>query len=147
MRSASFAERLDAHVTAQHRWTALPLDIATSAWIGPAVPWFPGATRFRASSDGSRHDTPPKPAAPCTRQLTARERQALDLLASASACVLDASFDARLLRRAFRTAARRLHPDAHPAAAPVERERLGAAFAAARAAYLILLPLGKERRV
>jgi hypothetical protein len=142
MRSA-FAERLDAHLAGQKRQASAGAPVATPPWTGPVVAWFPGAARFRAASSG--RVLPPVAATARSRELNAVERAALDRLASASACALDASFDARLLRRAFRAAARRLHPDAHPDAGPVERERLGAAFAAARAAYLVLLPLSDER--
>jgi hypothetical protein len=141
---SAFAERLDAHLCGQERQVSATSQVATPPWIGPVVPWFPGAARFRAGSGASRA-LPPVVATTRSRRLTATERAALDLLARASACALDSSFDSRLLRRAFRTAARRLHPDAHPAAGRAERERLGAAFAAARAAYLTLLPLSHER--
>jgi hypothetical protein len=141
MRSA-FAERLDAHLAGQERQAGAGSQVVTPPWIGPVVPWFPGAARFRAGSAG-RVLTPVVATAP-SRELNAVQRAALERLASASACALDASFDGRLLRRAFRAAARRLHPDAHPDAGPAERERLGAAFAAARAAYLVLLPLSAD---
>jgi hypothetical protein len=143
MRSASFAERLDAHVVSQSRHASARSAVATAAWFGPAIPWFPGAARFRAPGSGPA--TSPVSVPRPWRRLTGAEREALDLLASASAVPLDPSFDAPLLRRAFRSAARKLHPDAHPTACSAERERLGTAFAAARAAYLILLPLSEER--
>jgi curved DNA-binding protein CbpA len=54
---------------------------------------------------------------------------------------LYASFEPAALKRAFRRAARRLHPDTHPDADPAARRQLEAAFASARDAYLMLLPL------
>jgi hypothetical protein len=143
---SAFAERLDAHLASQDRRDVAVSRVATAAWNGPAIPWFPGAARFRAARSSGAASRQPAPAvvARCERALTPGERAALDLLGRASGCQLDAAFDGRLLRRAFRAAARRLHPDAHPAADQAERERLGAAFVAVRAAYLTLLPLGGE---
>ncbi|MEP7310829.1 MAG: DnaJ domain-containing protein [Acidobacteriota bacterium] len=42
---------------------------------------------------------------------------------------LDASFTARQLRSAFRTLARRYHPDRHPSTSDAERARLARVFA------------------
>jgi hypothetical protein len=49
------------------------------------------------------------------------------------------------LKSAFRCAARRLHPDAHPDAEASVHRRLGEGFAEVREAYLVLLRAADSR--
>ena len=78
--------------------------------------------------DGRWTSTPPPPR---TAELP-RER-ALRLLG------LDRGADERAIRRAFRVAAARVHPDRHPTLPPRERARLQTALAELSAAYHLLV--------
>jgi hypothetical protein len=96
-----------------------PAEEPSRGWPGIATaPLF----SFRRPLDGAR-DRP-------SRRLSAREREALDVL-NVLGADLSAGFTRDELRSAFRSLARRLHPDANPGAS-------GREFAAAREAYEIL---------
>lgn len=118
---ATFAEVLDAHLGCTEvpppprAWNSRPLTSPLFSFDRP-----PAATRrVAASVTAPLLVEPPIPAA-----LTTLERQTLD-----DAATLDA------LRRAYRTLARRYHPDRHQGCGPVERERFARLFAEATGHY------------
>jgi hypothetical protein len=91
-----------------------------------------------------RRPRPVDPASPPPRRrarriLTPRQQAALDFLASQGAA-LPADFSEHELRRAFRTLARRLHPDGHPGCSEFESARLARQFAMLHDAYQSLRP-------
>ena len=107
-----------------------------------AVPFSPrwrGVSAFRAADTSFL----PGPAAPAGQRLqprTSTEHEAFRTFQDAGAALAPA-FTAPELKRAFRRLARDLHPDRHPTTSDVERNRLGAAFAAVRENYLRLLAI------
>jgi DnaJ-class molecular chaperone len=68
------------------------------------------------------------------RILPPRAQSALDRLNALGAC-LTPDFSAWELRQAFRTLARRYHPDRHPASNGLERARLSQQFIQLHNAY------------
>lgn len=72
------------------------------------------------------------------RRLTPAQRQAVDALRALGADLLTDSFTDAEAKSAFRTLARRFHPDRHPGSSDAERARLARSFAAACAAYRTL---------
>jgi hypothetical protein len=86
--------------------------------------------------------TPPPERRPA-RYLESRARKALAVLRRTGADLPD-DFAIGELKTAFRHAARRLHPDAHPDADPWLLQRLGAGFAELRDAYVVLLRIAQR---
>jgi hypothetical protein len=72
------------------------------------------------------------------RRLTPAQRQAVDALRALGADLPPDTFTHAELRSAFRTLARRFHPDRHPGSPDAERARLARSFAAACDAYRTL---------
>jgi len=118
---ATFAEVLDAHLGCtdvpppRRVWDSRPATSPLFSFERPAAV----ARPLAASMTAPLLVDPPLPAA-----LTTLERRTLD-----DASTLDA------LRRAYRTLARRYHPDRHQGCGPVERERLARLFAEATTRY------------
>ena len=113
--AATFAEILDTHlgctnVPPPRAWSSRPLTLPIFAFELPLTAARPVSVE------------PPRP-----RHLTSLERQALD-----GARTPDE------LRRAYRTLARRYHPDRHHGCSPAERERLAHLFAEATEYYRML---------
>jgi DnaJ-class molecular chaperone len=71
--------------------------------------------------------------------VTPAQRTALSVLRRYGATDLSGDMAEADLKRAFRTLARRYHPDCHGHASSDERARLAAAFADVAAAYRTLL--------
>jgi hypothetical protein len=104
---------------------------------------------FRASAygsiarpaDASRLTVPVMPTLPPRRprRLTKRQRRALDELVGLGAD-LHADFTDRELRSAYRTLARRYHPDRHPASSETEKARFARVFADLNENHRRLLP-------
>jgi len=143
----TFADVLDRHlrvdpIVPPSTYSRSPGIATPSIWPAGAAP---GWTRLTAPHGYFASDARPIPAthAPVrpSRQLTAEQQAALITLAAAARERLDPSFDHGELKRAFRRAARRLHPDTYPDADGATRRQLEVAFAAARHAYLLLLSL------
>lgn len=86
-----------------------------------------------ASGNEQRRGSPPASG----RALTARERAALDELVALGA-TLSADPSMRELRSAFRTLARRYHPDRHVGLTDAERAGVAQLFARAHDAYRVL---------
>jgi hypothetical protein len=118
---ASFAEVLDSHLgctevpSPTRVWSSRPLTSPLFAFERP----LPASRPVSAATAAPVAVEAPLPAA-----LTSLERQTLD-----DAPTLDA------LRRAYRTLARRYHPDCHEGRGPVERDRLARLFAEATGHY------------
>ncbi len=74
------------------------------------------------------------------RVLSTRQQQALQQLVQLGAHI-DGDFTARELRTAFRTLARRYHPDRHPGTSEFEKAKLARQFATLHDAYRVLLML------
>ena len=117
--AASFAEILDTHLgctpvppAAARVWSGRPLTPPLFAFELPP-------TVARRTAVPVAVEPPPLPV-----ELTALERQALDDAASPGA-----------LRRAYRTLARRYHPDRHPGRNIAERQQLARLFAEATDRY------------
>ena len=107
----------------------------------PFSPRWRGVSAFRAAAGPIVSIPGPTAPAPTRSQpRTSTEHEAFRLFQDAGAALAPA-FTANELKRAFRRLARDLHPDRHPATSEVERNRLGAAFAAVRDNYLRLLAL------
>jgi hypothetical protein len=132
-RSRTFADYLNAALAADG--AAPGPRLAQSA---PAPFWFPnahqapagrrldarrGAAAIRAKE--TRPHPPPRPRP--TRDLTPAQRDALAAMVRLGAS-LDSGFTAAELRSAFRTLARRYHPDRHPDAGPDEKTRWAREF-------------------
>jgi hypothetical protein len=119
---ASFAEMLDAHLGCTdvppppRVWSTRPL---TAPLFTFELPLTAGGRPAGLTARGHAPAEPPRPV-----RLSAEERHTLD-----DAPSLDA------LRRAYRTLARRYHPDQHQACGPGERERLARLFAEATERY------------
>jgi hypothetical protein len=79
---------------------------------------------------------PPRP----RRVLSARQQQALEQMVHLGAH-LGRDFTSRELRTAFRTLARRYHPDRHPGTSEFEKAKLSRQFATLHDAYRVLLML------
>jgi hypothetical protein len=90
--------------------------------------------RFGATAYGSKR--PRRPAPP--RRLSARQQRALDRLVALGA-ELRADFSLHILRSAFRSLARRYHPDRHPESDPAEKARLSGLFSELNDSYRRLL--------
>jgi hypothetical protein len=124
MPAASFAEILDAELGCTpvpppaRAWSGRPLTPPLFAFERPQT-----AAPRRASVQPALPAQPPPPA-----RLTSSELQTL-----ADARTLDA------LRGAYRTLARRYHPDRHPGCSPTERARLARLFAEATDSYRSLV--------
>jgi len=123
-----------------------PFDARTSeaeplhATLRPAPPhpflFCAADLRFGAGAYGSM--PPRRPAPP--RRLNARQQRALDRLVALGA-ELRADFSPHLLRSAFRSLARRYHPDRHPESDPAEKARLSGLFSELNDSYRRLLTL------
>jgi hypothetical protein len=83
----------------------------------------------------------PQPARKPARRLTVAQQRALDALRAAGAIELTADFSEAELKSAYRTLARRFHPDRHPSADAVERARLAQIFGRVSEAYRELAKL------
>jgi hypothetical protein len=105
--------------------------LATNGTFGAVVAG--GPRRVRAIN-GYRPASPPPPPA---RTLSAAQQKSLDVLIGHGA-QLDANFTHAALRAAFRSLARRFHPDRHHMSSDGEKARLSTLFASAHAAYEIL---------
>ncbi len=107
-----------------------------SAVLRNTLPSAPAATRHSTPTPAPPHAPSVAPALPTrpVRHLTIGQRQALDALVALGAR-LDDAFTARDLRSAFRTLARRYHPDRHPALDGRDAARLAAHFTRAREAH------------
>jgi hypothetical protein len=118
---ASFAEVLDAHLGC----TEVPPPPRVFSSRPLTSPLF-AFERPLASARATAHPVaaPLRVDPPIPLALTPLERQTLD-----DAATLDA------LRRAYRTLARRYHPDRHQGRGPAERERLARLFAEATSRY------------
>jgi len=138
----TFADVLDWHLQPEPLTDTRPAGIATAS-IWPTSTFFdwPASagcrTDFQHAGGFACRTAPAKP----RRRLTTQQHAALLTLSSAAREPLDSSFDHAVLKRAFRRAARLLHPDAHPAVDLARRRQLESAFASARDAYLTLLAL------
>ncbi|MEO7096695.1 MAG: DUF4388 domain-containing protein [Polyangiales bacterium] len=92
-----------------------------------------GATPPAPPAANDRGASAPRPSAPASKRSAPLERlRALRLLG------LPLGADEATIRRAFRTAAARVHPDRHQALPAHERARLGTALAELSAAYHLL---------
>jgi hypothetical protein len=142
----TFAELLDAAL-AQPAVAGRLIETApqTFLYVRPISAW----PRFRALTP-SRAAAPF--GAPVSRSATVRRRashhtlsveqqHALDRLIALGAA-LDAGFSGRELRSAFRSLARRFHPDRHPHCTDAERARLSRQFAAIKDDYQRLCATG-----
>lgn len=99
----------------------------------PSVSSAPSVGTPRPPSATSRQERAQEPSTPALPRTTAFERlRALRLLG------LEPSADVVSIRRAFRTAASKLHPDRHEQASVDERTRAQRAFAELSAAYHLL---------
>lgn len=149
-RTPDFAELLDAAIAADER-AAMP---GGGLSFAPETP-YPfvyyralrslgtdvATVRRHAARAASHRPAPPRPAASrpsSSRPLTAAECAALRTL-NAFGADLTPDFTVNELRRAFKRAARRCHPDAHHDAGPLECTRLGQVFGAVSEAYRLLL--------
>ena len=117
----SFAELLDAQLgctnvpPAAPVWNSRPVTAPLFAFELPLTP-------ARPAPAPSRAPVPAGPALPV--RLTSLDRQSLDEARTPDA-----------LRRAYRTLARRYHPDHHQGCSAAERERLARLFAEATEHY------------
>jgi len=138
----TFADVLDRHLHVEPLLYSRPAGIATSS-LWPAAILSDWSAAVRCWDDAPRLDgfSCREGFSARLRALTTEQQAALEVLASAAREPLDSSFDRAALKRTYRRAARRLHPDTHPDADPAERRRLEAAFASTRNAYLALLAL------
>jgi hypothetical protein len=128
----------------QERLGTVPIDARTSEAAplhatlrpAPAHPFLFSAPElsFGGTAYGSKR--PGRPAPP--RRLSARQQRALDRLVALGA-ELRADFSLHVLRSAFRSLARRYHPDRHPDSGPAEKARLSGVFAELNDSYRRLL--------
>lgn len=153
----AFAEILDEKLGAFTAFTPRPVPFSTPRYTPPhpllyAAPHQQYRTApYGAVPPGRRHVArapvpaspvvgsapPPRPAA---RTLTGREQAAFERLTALGARIgLD--FSAVELRRAFRTLARRYHPDRHPDSDAAEQARLAGLFADIHDHYRVLARL------
>jgi hypothetical protein len=135
-------EKLSQAAAARSGQAGTEAEVATQAFWGtplftprPGAPaWVYGTSPARGSFIPVGRQPPEVRAAP-VRRLTAAQRNALRLLRRLGAIDLDPGFSDRQLRRAFRTLAKRFHPDRHPASSATEKEGLAWTFASVCTAY------------
>ena len=122
--AASFAEILDAELG------CTPVPPPARAWsVRPLTPPLFAFDLPLTTATRPAHVQPALPAQPPpAARLTSSELQTM-----ADARTLDA------LRNAYRTLARRYHPDRHPGCSPADRARLARLFAEATDAYRSLV--------
>ena len=141
--AAAFSEVLDEFVVG-----------SATPGVAAAGRWHPGiATRSLFWFEGSTGVTSRRPVTPTAqpgrdvprfhvvraarttaRMLSPRQHLALAQLIALGAD-LDADFSGDQLRSAFRSLARRYHPDRHPGISDSEKKRLSATFATVKVAY------------
>lgn len=90
-----------------------------------------GAQRLRVGRTLDEHE---RPFSRPQRILSSRGRAALDQL-NALGAAIGADFTVQELRQAFRTLARRYHPDRHPGSSAIEKARLSRQFIQLHDAY------------
>jgi hypothetical protein len=110
-------------------------DIRSGFTAGPARPSANSSAPAWTSVYGARPGVQSRPA---RRRLAPAEQQALESLRALGAGSLDEQFTDAELKSAFRSLARRLHPDRHPGSSDAERARLSRDFASACDAYRAL---------
>jgi hypothetical protein len=108
-----------------HFMPSRPTPTTNAAPSGDAVA---GTSRRESPVESHRPTRVPR------RALSTDERRALDELVRLGAS-LDSHFTAEELRSAFRSLARRYHPDRHPGATASERTRLSTLFSQVHEAY------------
>lgn len=116
-----------------------PIARSADRWTRPAyVPPHPFLySTPTASRRFAAYRTETVAGGPVRRELSARERAALDALV-AFGSTLSTTFTAAELRGAFRTLARRYHPDRHPGAGTQHQAQLARTFAEIVTHYRVL---------
>jgi DnaJ domain len=109
-------------------------DAGTGFTAGPARPAASSGASPWTPVYGARTGAHLRPA----RRLTAVQQAALDTLRELGAAALDAASTDAEIRTAFRTLARRFHPDRHPGCPESDRARLSRTFATLCDAYRTL---------
>ena len=144
-RRIAFAEVLDEKLSGHA--SAPPAPPQPTVWHVPTVAAFfsefgaagrpvhdPRARHLYSSSSRPAARVYPAQPTPSQRSLSSREQAALDQLIALGASV-GADFTVDQLRSAFRSLARRYHPDRHPGSTASEKARLSMQFVQLHDAY------------